>query len=74
MPAWSSSIFAVWSNSQMAMCALTGVGVCVMHGHNQDAMNRCTLLRSAVLRAHWWKQVALQPPNALQQPNSRQGI
>ena len=43
MPARSTSLFALLDNTAMAACALTGIGVCVIHGQNQDAMNRFSL-------------------------------
>ena len=38
MPAWSTSIFAACENPRMALCAMTGLGVCVLHGQVQDSL------------------------------------
>ena len=38
VPAWSTSLFSCLDNLSMVLCGLTGIGICIMHGHNQDAM------------------------------------
>jgi len=38
VPTWSTSLLHCLDNPRMCLCALTGIGVCVIHGHVHDAL------------------------------------
>lgn len=36
VPTWSTSLYNPMANTSMLMCAATGFGLCMIHGHTQD--------------------------------------
>lgn len=45
VPTWSTSLFIPMENTGMLICALTGVGMCWLHGHTQDGEEDPDLLQ-----------------------------
>ena len=40
VPTWSTGLFATAENVGMLACSLTGIGICIIHGHTQDGLSQ----------------------------------
>ena len=60
VPAWSTSLFSCTDNPAMVLCGLTGIGVFIMHGHNQDALTSGGCCISCCIGTMTWGECGRQ--------------